>query len=355
MIAEGQFSEMGRTYVKESKLVRSLRRELERQKFLTDYQTLQTLQKQKELQVKEMELEGQKEKTLRNKILLGFSLFLLAFAGFLAFQFHLRYVQKKKFSEVISYQKKEITDSISYASRIQQAVSIPGEQIKQVFPENFIFNRPKDIVSGDYFYMASKGGKNYIAVADCTGHGVPGAFMSMLGISLLKEVLWQEKELTANIVLNDLRDAIIKALHQTGRDEEAKDGMDIALCVIDPVNMSLEFSGANNPCYIVRDKKLIELKADRMPIGIHPIMESFTSKPSGIEKGDVIYMFSDGFKDQIGELTLKKFMASRFSELLINISIEAMNNQATLLEEAFTAWQGNMEQTDDILVAGIRV
>jgi serine phosphatase RsbU (regulator of sigma subunit) len=119
--------------------------------------------------------------------------------------------------------------------------------------------------------------------------------------------------------------------------------------------MSLEFSGANNPCYIVRDKKLIELKADRMPIGIHPIMEPFTSKPSGLEKGDVIYMFSDGFKDQIGELNLKKFMAKRFSELLINISIESMNNQAELLEKAFVEWQGNMEQTDDIMVAGVRI
>ena len=354
-IPEGQFSELGASYDRESRLIRSLRRELERQKFLTDYQTLQTLQKQKELQVKDLELEAQMDKNLRNNILLGFSLFLLVFAGFLAFQYYLRYMQKKKYSELISFQKKEIMDSINYASRIQKAVSVPDEQVMQLFPDSFIFSRPKSIVSGDYFYMAAKNGKHYVAVADCTGHGVPGAFMSMLGISLLKEIMWQNKELTADVVLNDLRDACIKALHQTGRDDEAKDGMDIALCVIDPVNMSLEFSGAGNPCYIVRDKTLIELKADRMPIGIHPIMEPFTSKASELRKGDIIYLFSDGYKDQLGGISLKKFKVARFTELLINMSMETMNKQAGMLEKAFLAWQGEMEQTDDIMVAGIRV
>jgi tetratricopeptide (TPR) repeat protein len=354
-IVEGQISEMTDMYERESKLIKTLRHELERQKFLTDYQAMQTLQKQKEIQFKDLELKNQKSKTLKQRILLIFTLICLGFAGMLALQFYRRYKEKKHYSDVIGFQKQQITDSIAYASRIQKAVCVPTEVMKSVFPESFIFNRPKDIVSGDYFYLAAKKEKVYFAVADCTGHGVPGAFMSMLGISLIKEVINQDKELLANEVLDELRDVLIKALHQTGRDGEAKDGMDIALCVIDHSKMQLEYSGANNSCYIIRDNLLIELKADRMPIGIHPIIKPFTSKPIKLVKDDVIYLSSDGFRDQIGGELNKKFKVGKFHEMLIDIHSQPLDKQPEILEKRHIDWRSDMEQTDDILIVGVKV
>jgi tetratricopeptide (TPR) repeat protein len=355
MVTEGQYSEMSQIYERESKLIKTLRHDLENQKFLVNYERLQNVQKQKEIQIKDIEIKNQKAKALTQKVLLIFSILTLIITGFLALQYYLRYKQKKHYSEVIGFQKQQITDSITYASRIQKAVFIPSDQMKMVFPESFIFNLPKDVVSGDYFYMATHYDKTYVAVADCTGHGVPGAFMSMLGISLIKEVLNQDKSLSADEILNELRDALMKALHQTGRDDEAKDGMDIALCVVDINKMNLEYSGANNPCYIIRNKQLINLKSDRMPIGIHPVLKPFSSKSLNIEKGDMIYLFSDGFRDQIGYEINKKFKADSFNEMLINLSTEPIEKQPEILKQVHNNWRGTEEQTDDILIVGIRV
>ena len=354
-IQDGQISETNDLYERESKLIKSLRHDLEWQKNRTDFVQLQNDKKEKEIQIKNIELKNQKAKSLIQQMLLISSIVFLLFIGFLAFQFYLKYLQKKKYSEVISYQKQQILDSITYASRIQNAVFIPGEQMKSVFPKSFIFNRPKDVVSGDYYFITNKNNKIYIAVADCTGHGVPGAFMSMLGISLIKEVLLLENVYSANDVLNELRDALMKALHQTGRDDEAKDGMDIALCVIDFANMRLEYSGANNPCYIFRNKELIELKGDRMPIGIYPVLKPFTNKEANLEKDDVIYLFSDGFQDQLGEVANKKFKVGQFVRMLSNLSTESIENQPKVLDETLNKWRGNFEQTDDILIVGIKV
>lgn len=354
-VVEGQISEMSGMYERESKLVKSLKLEIRRQKILTDLEASQNLQKQKELQVKDLELKNQRTTAIKQRILLIFTLLCLGCAGIIALQFFRRYKEKQHYSEVIGFQKRQITDSIEYASRIQKAVLPPGELISSLFPESFIFNLPKDIVSGDYFYIAVKKEKIYVAVADCTGHGVPGAFMSMLGLSLIKEVILQEKELLANDILNELRDVLMKALHQTGREDEAKDGMDIALCVIDRQIMHLEYSGANNPCFIIRNNELIELKPDRMPIGIHPVLKPFTSHRLNILKNDVIYLFSDGFRDQIGGATLKKFKIQQFNEMLINIHAMPLLQQSAALLERHIAWRRDMEQTDDILIVGIKV
>ncbi len=354
-IQDGQISETNDLYDRESKLIKSLRHDLEWQKNRTDFVQLQNDKKEKEIRIKNIELKNQKAKALIQLILLISSIIFLLFVGFLALQFYLKFQQKKKYSEVISYQKQQILDSITYASRIQNAVFIPGDQMKSVFPKSFIFNRPKDVVSGDYYFITNKNDKIYIAVADCTGHGVPGAFMSMLGISLIKEVLLLENVYSANEVLNELREALMKALHQTGRDDEAKDGMDIALCVIDFVNMRLEYSGANNPCYIFRNNQLIELKGDRMPIGIYPVLKPFTNKEASIEKDDVIYLFSDGFQDQLGEEANKKFKVGQFVKMLTNLSTESIENQPKILDETLNKWRGNFEQTDDILIVGFKV
>ncbi len=316
---------------------------------------MQTLQKQKEIQFKDLELKNEKSKTMKQRILLMFTLICLGFAGMVSLQFYQRYQEKKHYSDVLSLQKQQITDSISYASLVQKALVIPGETMKSVFPESFIFNRPKDIVSGDYFYMTTKGDKVYIAVADCTGHGVPGAFMSTLGISLIKEVINQDKNLMANEVLDEFRDRLILALRKTGRGDDTKDSIDIALCVIDHLKMQLDYSGANNSCYIIRDMQIIELKADMMPVGIRPVIKPFTNKPVKLEKNDIIYLFSDGFRDQIGQESNKKFKIGQFNQLLIEIHSQPLDIQPEILEKRHVDWRGKMEQTDDILIVGIKV
>jgi tetratricopeptide (TPR) repeat protein len=353
---EGQFSESSSFYGKESKTVKRLRKELYRQKILAENEALQNKEKEQQLAVKDLELKNQKSKVTRVRSLLLFTILILILAAFVAMQFYRRYKEKKLYSEVISFQKQQITDSIEYASRIQKAVLPPDELVKAVFPESFIYNKPKDIVSGDYFYIAVVQEKTYVAVADCTGHGVPGAFMSMLGLSLIKEVIqMQEKAPSANEILNQLRDSLMKALHQTGREDEAKDGIDIALCVIDKKNNTLEYSGANNPCYIIRNLKIIELKADRMPIGIHPILNDFKGQQIYLEKDDVIYLFSDGYRDQIGAETLKKFKKEYFNNLLIEIQSLPLAQQAEMLDKRHIQWRGDIEQTDDILIMGLKV
>jgi tetratricopeptide (TPR) repeat protein len=356
IIIEGQFNESSNFYGKENHVVKRLRKELYRQKILAENEAMQNKQKEQQLAVKDLELKNQKSKTSRIRSLLLFSILILMLLSFLATQFYRRYKEKKLYGDVISFQKQQITDSIEYASRIQKAVLPPVELVKILFPESFIYNKPKDIVSGDYFYIAQVENKTYVAVADCTGHGVPGAFMSMLGLSLIKEViLMQEKAPTANEVLNQLRDSLMKSLHQTGRDDEAKDGIDIALCVIDLESKKLEYSGANNPCYIIRQSKIIELKADRMPIGIHPILRDFNSQYIQLEKDDVIYLFSDGYRDQIGEETLKKFKKEYFNNLLIDIQSLPLPQQAEVLDARHLKWRGNIEQTDDIMVMGLKI
>lgn len=257
---------------------------------------------------------------------------------------------------MISFQNRQLTDSISYASRIQRAIMPPEEIVAACFSDYFILNMPKDIVTGDYFFVAEVGGKVYVAVADCTGHGVPGAFMSILGISLTKEIiLLQQQSLHANEVLNQLRLALINALHQQGREDETKDGIDIALCVIDRNARTLEYSGANNPAFIIRQGELIELKADRMPIGIHPILKGFDAHVLDILDNDIIYLFSDGYRDQIGEETLKKFRKDEFSRLLLEIHSLPMAEQKERLYQRHVQWKGSLEQTDDILIMGLRV
>jgi serine phosphatase RsbU (regulator of sigma subunit) len=259
-------------------------------------------------------------------------------------------------TQKIEAQKNEITDSIRYAKRIQNALFPPCEMISDSLNDFFILNKPRDIVSGDFYWMAEKEDKVVVAVADCTGHGVPGAFMSMLGIAFLNEIVNKTVTLRANEILNQLRGNVIRSLHQTGKDNEARDGIEISLCIIDFKQGKIQYSGAFNPLYIIRNKEIIELKGDKMPIGIYnDEEESFTNQKLKLQKGDTLYMFSDGYVDQIGGPRRKTFRSKYFKELLLANSEKKMADQYKILEQTIDEWQGEIEQIDDILVMGIKV
>jgi PAS domain S-box-containing protein len=268
----------------------------------------------------------------------------------------------KMAEEELSKQKQKITDSIFYAKRIQEAVLPPDEYLKLLFPEHFIMFRPKDIVSGDFYWTLQKGNKLLIAAADCTGHGVPGGFMSMLGMTFLNEITGQlnEQELIAGNILTFLRKSVKNSLRQTGKEGESKDGMDISLCVIDKTTLQMQFAGANNPLLIIRENgdelEVISVKPDEMPIGIYySEKEQFTNHKIQLRKGDMCYLYSDGFSDQFGGKTGRKFMAKRFKNMLAIHSDKSMKNQKVIIEKAFDTWKGQNRQIDDVLVIGIKI
>jgi serine phosphatase RsbU (regulator of sigma subunit) len=226
----------------------------------------------------------------------------------------------------------------------------------------FILYRPKDIVSGDfYFALAHKtaGRENerfYLCTADCTGHGVPGAFMSMLNISYLNEAIIERNISKPNEILDHIRSEIITSLNPEGSEEESKDGMDCSLCAYDFKKMEMEFSAANNPVWIVRDKTVIECKPDKMPVGkYHDTMNPFTFNKVDIKKGDVVYTFTDGYADQFGGPKGKKFKYKQLEELLLSIHEKDMDEQKKILNDKFENWKGNLEQVDDVLVIGIKI
>jgi len=270
--------------------------------------------------------------------------------------FQLRNVELKSAYDEIHHKNKEITDSINYASRIQAALLPQDENLKSVFPEHFILFLPRNVVSGDFYWAAKMGKKMVFATADCTGHGVPGALMSMLGISFLNEIVVERKHMDPGDILNNLRSLVIKALKQTGKEDEQKDGMDIALCVFDTDNRELEFAGAYNPLYVIRDGILEEHKADRMPISYyHGMNDPFNTKSLKLQKGDILYLFSDGFADQFGGPFRKKFKYKPFQEFLVEIHNESMETQKLMLHEKFFNWKGELEQIDDVILMGIRI
>ena len=393
------------------------------------------------------ESEIKKQRIVKYSFIIGFVLILI-----IVFIIYNRYKLKKKANEQlsgrnaeitkqkevisiqidqISLQKKEITDSIVYAKQIQQAILPQQEYLNKELLEHFILFKPRDILSGDFYWIAHPpapshlsrtagreregeknspppgplqkgGGKRdgkvlpfgedlggapiIIAAVDCTGHGVPGAFMSMLGISFLNEIINVETQnfasLQANEILNQLRKQVMNSLHQTGKVGEAQDGMDIALCILDLKSNKLQYSGANNPLYLILNDRtnnndrmieykehsniqsfnhsLIEIKADKMPIGIHKVakiadLPSFTNNEIKLTKGDTIYLFSDGYVDQFGGPNGKKFKSKQFKQLLVDIHKKDMTEQKAILDKTIEDWKGNIEQIDDILIMGIRV
>ncbi len=257
---------------------------------------------------------------------------------------------------LITEQKKEITDSIEYASRIQSAMLPPGDYVDSLMPERFILYMPRDIVSGDYYYITEKEGKVICVAADCTGHGVPGAFMSMLGIAFLNEIISKHGELHTDYILEELRNHVITSLHQTGKEGESQDGMDLAVYILDPKTREIEFSGANNSLLVYRNGELIEAKADKMPIGIHTrYKEPFTRHNLELKKGDMVYTFSDGYPDQFGGPKHKKFMIKNFKNMLQEIHEKPMEEQKRVMVQTLKDWMAETDQVDDILVIGVRI
>jgi len=259
-------------------------------------------------------------------------------------------------NELITLQKKEITDSIRYASRIQRAILPSDEILLQSLPQHFVLYLPRDIVSGDFFWLSQRGGKIVIVAADCTGHGVPGAFMSMLGVSFLYEIVNKEGIMQPASILNYLRDHVKNTLSQTGKRDEAKDGMDNSLCVFDPKEMKLEWAGAYNPLYLIRKGEFMEYKADKMPIAIHMNDHlPFTNNEIAVQKGDTFYISSDGYADQFGGTEGRKFMSKKYKEMLLQIWDKPMDEQKEIILNAHLDWKGDHDQVDDILVMGVRV
>ncbi len=258
--------------------------------------------------------------------------------------------------EKIAAQNEEITSSIQYASRIQSALLTPIDQVNRIFPESFILYLPRDIVSGDFYYITQMGKSKIAVAADCTGHGVPGGFMSMLGISFITQIIGSKTDLKANEVLNELRKLVISALHQTGEIGGSKDGMDIAISIIDEETNTLQFAGANNPLILIRNNELTHIKGDKMPIGIHIRGDlSFTNNVMQIQKGDAIYTFSDGYVDQFGGADGRKFMIKHFKELLLEIHQKPMSEQKVILDETLRNWHGKSPRIDDVVVMGVRI
>jgi serine phosphatase RsbU (regulator of sigma subunit) len=256
----------------------------------------------------------------------------------------------------IEQQSRNITDSIQYASRIQSALMLPSEELDRLLPSHFILNKPKDIVSGDYYWVSLKNNRMIVAVADCTGHGVPGAFMSIMGINFLSEIVNKTEFIKANEILNELREHLIRSLGQTGQRDETKDGMEMALCVVDLDSKQLQFSGAFRPLYLIRNKELIVIKGDRMPIGIYNEEEvSFTNKEMQVRENDVFYLFTDGYVDQIGGPDRKTFKSRKFKQLLKDIHQRPLKEQKSILEKEHHAWKCDIEQIDDILVMGVKL
>lgn len=272
-----------------------------------------------------------------------------------------------KANDELAQKNKDITDSINYARRIQDAIMLPTKEIYKVLNNSFIFYRPKDIVSGDFYWFyeldAKQNNKDkgcIIAAVDCTGHGVPGAFMSMIGNNLLNQIIIEKKITRPDLILNNLHEGITFALHQDKVDSETKDGMDIALCNINFSKRTLQFAGAHRPLFIIKNKKdnndIIEIKADRVGIGGATRDEKriFKNNEIILEKDDLVYAFSDGFIDQFGGEKNKKYMTYRFKKFLLSIQNLNMNEQFNLTKKEINTWGNNTEQTDDILVIGIR-
>lgn len=255
-------------------------------------------------------------------------------------------------NHVLAEQKKEITDSITYAKRIQQVMLPDLEKILN----SFVLFKPKDIVSGDFYWATQINEFLIVTVADCTGHGVPGAFMSMLGVSFLNEIVRKKEVIKASEVLDHLRESVIDALQQKGQSGEQKDGMDIAFCVFNTRTNILQFAGANNPLYIVTSKKeFIEMEPDKQPVAIYENMKPFVNHEIQMNSGDCVFIASDGFEDQFGGPKNKKYMAKQLKELLVSISDKSMLEQCAVLDHAFGSWKGCQEQIDDVTVLGFKI
>lgn len=351
--------------------------ELEKEKLTTEHQSrrMELLTKEKEIQ--DLNIVKQKAEIKSQKQLVVFIMVGLALAVLTTLILLNRNAIRKKANKVLQLQKeeiarqkseveqqkqiiehknKEIIDSINYASRIQKAILPKQDEFVSVFSSAFVLFKPKDIVSGDFYWFTKKENYLFWVTADCTGHGVPGGFMSMLGISLLEEII-NEKNITEPCdVLDMMRLKIIMALKQKGETGENKDGMDMVLCRLDLHKKHLIYAAANNPLWLMRDGKIIEYPCDKQPVGITAGNNlQFHQHEIGLEKGDRIFTFTDGYADQFGGPKGKKFKYKKLREVIEQSSDESLASQNSKLQSEFESWKGDLEQVDDVCVIGVEI
>ena len=357
--------------LKDSSMNEDAQREIIRQEYRYEYQkdSIKTDEAQK---VYAAELSAEKAENKQNKLMAeyqeqktyvlfaGLTLALL-FGGFIFNRFKVTSKQK----EIIEEQKEkvdeaflelgeknqEILDSIQYAKRIQLAILPPIKVVKEYLKESFILYKPKDIVAGDFFWLEQKDGKILFAAADCTGHGVPGAMVSVVCNNGLNRSVREHGLTEPGEILDKTREIVIQEFKKS--EEDVKDGMDIALCSLE--HMTLKYAGAHNPLWIIRDNEIIETKGNNQPIGKFDQASAFTTHTFELQKNDAFYIFSDGFVDQFGGEKGKKFKAKAFRELLLGIQEKSMEEQKTVIDQAFETWRGSLEQIDDVCVIGIKV
>jgi serine phosphatase RsbU (regulator of sigma subunit) len=267
-----------------------------------------------------------------------------------------RTVELKTTNDKLSVAFNDIKDSINYAKKIQNAILPLDEEIRKALPQSFVLFKPRDVVSGDFYWFNKKNNKVYIAAVDCTGHGVPGAFMSMIGNSLLNEIVSSKGEHDAASILKQLHQAVRKALKQDRDSYESKDGMDLALAVLDTTNNTLQYSGAKRSLYYFIQNQFSEVKADKQSIGGVEMQDNyeFTNHNFELKKGDTFYLFTDGYVDQFGGPNGKKFSSKRLKETLETLQDLSLQDQGKRLNEVIETWKSELEQVDDILVIGIR-
>jgi serine phosphatase RsbU (regulator of sigma subunit) len=346
--------------------IKAARLQLEKDKLIaTSEEDLSAIRKRElilnalELQLSEakkvIELQKKEISTQRQLLFLTIAcIFLLSAFLFMIFRFN---KQKKITYLILKDKNKKITDSINYASRIQESILPSNNEIKRLLPQSFIFFQPRDIVSGDFYWLSHVNEKIIIACVDCTGHGVPGAFMSLIGNTLLNEIVNEKLILDPALILKQLHLEVVKALHQDSERTQSKDGMEMSICVIDNSKKEVEFAGAMNPLFILQNDIITVLKPDVKGIGGDTIQGKsieFTNHKFSIEKNMSLYMFTDGYMDQFGGPENKKYNVPNFKKLLIEIQSNDMNRQKEIIEQTIKRWQGNQKQIDDMLVIGIR-
>jgi serine phosphatase RsbU (regulator of sigma subunit) len=322
--------------------------------------------KEKEISLLQLEKKNTEEKSIaerkqRNITITSISIIALLIALFALMLFR-KFTESKKQKQVIEMQKhivdgknKEIIDSINYALTIQKAIIPEPSELSKYVKDAFVYFRPKDIVSGDFYWTTKVNGYLFYVVADCTGHGVPGAFMSLMAISYLSEIINEKEILETNEILDTLRHKVISNLNKS-EDTEKRDGMDMVILRIDKKNNQLQFSAANNSAYIFRNGTLCELKGNKMPVGLHTgKYNSFTSITEELYENDRIFAFTDGYPDQFGGPKGKKFMYKQLENILCENSAIKLSNLNELLALKFEDWKGTNEQVDDITVFGVEV
>jgi serine phosphatase RsbU (regulator of sigma subunit) len=330
---------------------------------------IEILKQEKELS----ELELDRQRYFKNAFIIGFAFILI-----LVFVIYNRYQIKHKANAKLEKQKEEITkqhsklniaydeieaknkdilDSIKYAKRIQEAI-LPIHDFEKIFGnKGFVYYQPKDIVSGDFYWLEKKENTVLLAAVDCTGHGVPGAFMSIVGFNVLNQAVNEHHLRAPNLILNELNTGVTNTLRQTEKESTVRDGMDINLCSINYDTLELNYAGAYNPLWIIRNTEFIELAADKFPIGLFvgQEMSNFKNNVFQLQKGDTLYLFTDGYADQFGGPRGKKFKYQQFKDTLLSIAHMNVTEQKNILEKTILSWKGELEQIDDILVIGIQI